>query len=108
MLCRTCRRTSFTRCLKTFLQITLSDRIEDTHFRRQCTSLVVDDVAYASITAHGIIPLHDLSCFDFEDPDELVKANSKQTTEQGSEPVDPVVAREVMGCDSSAERACRV
>jgi hypothetical protein len=108
MLRQTCRRTSFTGCLKTFLQITLSDRIEDTHFRRRCASLVVTGVAHTSITAHGVIPLHDLSCFDFEDPDDLVKANSKYTTEEGSEPVNPVIAREVMGCDSGTERACRV
>jgi hypothetical protein len=108
MLRRARRRTSFAGCAETFLQVTLSDRIEDTHFRGCCNSLVVTDVAQTSITAYGVIPLHNLSCFDFKDPDDLVKANSEQTTKEGSEPVDPVIAREVMGGDSSAERACRI
>lgn len=70
--------------------------------------MVVTDVAHTSITAHGVIPLHDLNSFDFEDPDDLVKTNSEQTTEKRPQPVDPVIAGEVMGCDSSAERACRI
>lgn len=103
MLCRACRRTSFTRCLESFLQITLSDRIKNAHLDRRCVGLSVVEVVCTST-----VSVHDLSCFDLENPDDLVKANGEQTAEEGSEPVDPVVAWEVVGSDCSAERACRV
>lgn len=108
MLCRTCRGTSLARCLETFFQVTLSDRIEDTHFHGRCVGLIVTGITHTPITAQGISSLHDQSCFDFEDPDHFVKANGEQTAEKRSEPVDPVVAWEVMGSDSSAKRACRI
>lgn len=108
MLRRTCRGNSLTRYLETFLQVTLSDRIEDTHFRRRCVGLVVTDIAHTSITAQGVLSLHDLSRFDFKNPDNFVEANGKQTAEERSEPVDPVIAWEVMSSDSGAERTCRI
>lgn len=108
MLRLICRGTPLTRCLETFLQVTLSDRIEDTHFRRRCVGLSLTDIAHTSITAQGVPSLHDLSCFDFENSDDFVKANSEKTAEEWSEPVDPVIAWEMMGSDSSAERTCRV
>jgi hypothetical protein len=99
----TCRRTSLTRRLETFLQITLSDRIKNAHFSRRYVGLSVAEVVRTST-----VSVHDLCCFDFENPDDLVKANREQTTKEGPKPVDPVIAREVMSGDCSAERACRV
>lgn len=103
MFCRTYRRTSFTGCLETFLQIALSDRIKNAHLDRRCVGLSVVEVVCTST-----VSVHDLSCFNLKNPDDLVTANGEQTAEEGSEPVDPVVAWEVMGSDCSAKRACRV
>ena len=108
MLRQTCRRTSLTRCLQAFLQVTLSDRIKDAHFSRRCVSLTITDVARAAITARRVVCLHDQSCFDLKSPDDFVEADGEQTTEERSEPVDPVIAWEVVSSHSSAERACRV
>ena len=78
------------------------------HFWRRCVGLSVTGIAHTSITALKVPSLHDLSCFDLQNSDDLVEANGKQTAEEGSKPVDPVVAWEMMGSDSSAERASRV
>ena len=70
---------------------------------RRCVGLSVVEVVCTST-----VSIHDLSRFNLENPDDLVKANGEETAEERTEPVDPVIARKVMGSDSSAERACRV
>jgi hypothetical protein len=72
MLYRTCCGTSFARCLETFLQVTLSDRIENVHLDRCRVGFGVVEVVHTST-----VSMHNLSCFNLENPDDLVRANSE-------------------------------